>query len=240
MAVAAAARRTVVVVNAATPVLMPWLDDVDAILVAGLPGQEGGHAVAAALLGSLEPTGRLVTTWPAADGATPAWSVTPDDGVLAYAEGGFIGYRGHAAGRAPEPRFWFGAGLGYGTGSTRAPARDGRRRRPLVTVRCATPGTAPPARSCRSTSPRPTPPSRSGWSAGRRRTSPPARRRRSRCAAIPGCCADGTPDRLLGSGSAAVNSWSPAGWATSDGVSRSSRARPLARLGAHDRPRLSP
>ena len=47
----AARRRTVVVVNAATPVLMPWLDEVDAVLWAGLPGQEGGHAVAAALLG---------------------------------------------------------------------------------------------------------------------------------------------------------------------------------------------
>ena len=114
-AVAAVARRTVVVVNAASPVLMPWLDRVDAVLVAGLPGQEGGAAVAAALLGELEPTGRLVTTWPAADGATPAWSVTPEDGVLRYAEGSFVGYRGHAAGRAPEPAFWFGAGLGYGS-----------------------------------------------------------------------------------------------------------------------------
>ncbi|HEX8580697.1 MAG TPA: glycoside hydrolase family 3 C-terminal domain-containing protein, partial [Acidimicrobiales bacterium] len=76
-AVAAVATRTVVVVNAATPVLMPWLADVDAVLVAGLPGQEGGAAVAAALLGTQEPAGRLVTTWPAADGATPAWSVTP-------------------------------------------------------------------------------------------------------------------------------------------------------------------
>ena len=53
--VAAAAPRTVVVVNAATPVLMPWLEDVDAILWAGLPGQEAGHAVAAALLGDIEP-----------------------------------------------------------------------------------------------------------------------------------------------------------------------------------------
>ena len=76
-AVAAAARRTVVVVNAATPVLMPWLAEVDAVLWAGLPGQEGGHAVAAALLGDIEPAGRLVTTFPAADGAAPAWSVTP-------------------------------------------------------------------------------------------------------------------------------------------------------------------
>ena len=113
-AVAAVARRTVVVINAATPVLMPWAEQVDAILVAGLPGQEGGAAVAAALLGELEPTGRLVTTWPTADGATAAWAVRPDDGTLSYTEGPFVGYRGHAAGKAPEPRFWFGAGLGYG------------------------------------------------------------------------------------------------------------------------------
>ena len=112
--VAAAAPRTVVVVNAATPVLMPWLEDVDAILWAGLPGQEAGHAVAAALLGDIEP-GRLVTTFPAADGAAPAWAVTPVDGDLAYTEGTFIGYRGHFAGRAPAPAFWFGHGLGYST-----------------------------------------------------------------------------------------------------------------------------
>ena len=114
-AVAATARRTVVVVNAATPLLMPWLDDVDAVLWAGLPGQEGGHAVAAALLGDIEPAGRLVTTFPAADGAAPAWSVTPVDGRLDYREGPFIGYRGHHAGQAPSPACWFGHGLGYGT-----------------------------------------------------------------------------------------------------------------------------
>jgi len=113
-AVAAVASRTVVVVNAATPVLMPWLDDVDAVLWAGLPGQEGGHAVAAALLGHLEPAGRPVTTFPAADGATPAWDVQPVDGTVQYREGTYIGYRGHHAGHAPAPAFWFGHGLGYG------------------------------------------------------------------------------------------------------------------------------
>ncbi|HEU5484512.1 MAG TPA: glycoside hydrolase family 3 C-terminal domain-containing protein [Microlunatus sp.] len=116
-AVAAAARNTVVVVNAATPVLMPWADDVDAILWAGLPGQEGGHAVAAALLGDIEPAGRLVTTFPAADGAAPAWQVVPTDGALHYSEGTAIGYRGHFAGTAPEPAFWLGHGLGYSTWS---------------------------------------------------------------------------------------------------------------------------
>jgi len=112
-AVSAAAERTVVVVNAATPVLMPWRDDVDAILVAGLPGQEGGHAIAAALVGDIEPAGRLVTTFPTDDAATPAWSVTPADGAVVYEEGPFVGYRGHRADRAPAPAFWFGHGLGY-------------------------------------------------------------------------------------------------------------------------------
>lgn len=111
-AVAAAARSTVVVVNAATPVLMPWLDRVDAVLWAGLPGQEGGHAVADVLLGRREATGRLVTTFPAADGDGPAWSPVPAGGVLAYTEGDGVGYRGWT-GR--DPLFWFGHGLGWTT-----------------------------------------------------------------------------------------------------------------------------
>jgi beta-glucosidase len=94
---------------------MPWLSRVDAVLWAGLPGQEGGHAVAAALLGDIEPAGRLVTTFPVDDAAAPAWSVTPTDGRLEYTEGTYIGYRGHYAGRAPEPAFWLGHGLGYST-----------------------------------------------------------------------------------------------------------------------------
>lgn len=112
-AVAAVARRTVVVVNAATPVLMPWLDHVHAVLWAGLPGQEAGAAVVAALTGEIEPAGRLVTTFPAADGEGPAWSTTPVHGALPYAEGTAVGYRGwYGTGR---PLFWFGHGLGYTT-----------------------------------------------------------------------------------------------------------------------------
>ncbi|SDF79408.1 beta-glucosidase [Lentzea fradiae] len=120
-AVAAAARRTVVVVNAATPVLMPWLEEVDAVLWAGLPGQEAGDAVAAALLGHVEPAGRLVTTFPRTDsGAAP---VVPVDGELVYAEGTALGHRG-----ASGPLFWFGHGLGYTTweyGAATASTVDG-------------------------------------------------------------------------------------------------------------------
>lgn len=135
-AVAAAASRTVVVVNAATPVLMPWADEVDAILVVGLPGQEGGHAVADALLGVREPAGRLVTTWPAADEAAPAWTVEPTDLQLEYTDGAFVGYRGFHAGRAAAPAHWLGAGDGYGawdypSATLAEPAADGS---PTVSV----------------------------------------------------------------------------------------------------------
>ena len=112
-AVAGTARRTVVVINAATPILMPWLNEVDAVLWVGLPGQEGGHAVADVLLGKSEPTGRLVTTFPAVDGDGPAWNVTPEAGRLDYPEGTRIGYRGWS-GSDVQPAFWFGAGLGWG------------------------------------------------------------------------------------------------------------------------------
>jgi beta-glucosidase len=112
-AVANAARRTVVVINSATPILMPWLQEVEAALWIGLPGQEGGHAVADVLLGKAEPSGRLVTTFPVADGDGPAWTVTPQNGALGYAEGTRVGYRGWYGSNA-EPAFWFGAGLGWG------------------------------------------------------------------------------------------------------------------------------
>ena len=114
-AVAAVAVRTVVVVNAATPVLMPWLDDVDAVLWAGIPGQEGGHAVAAALTNDIEPAGRLVTTFPAEDGAAPAWERRPRGRRAASTtRARSSGTAVTAAGLAKEPAFWFGDGLGYG------------------------------------------------------------------------------------------------------------------------------
>ncbi|PVZ55237.1 glycoside hydrolase family 3 protein [Arthrobacter sp. H-02-3] len=83
--VAAAAARTVEVANAATPILMPWLQEVDAVVIAGLPGQEGGNAIAAVLIGERELTGRLVTSYPSADGAAPVWEVLPG-AVLRSAE----------------------------------------------------------------------------------------------------------------------------------------------------------
>ncbi|MFI1030362.1 beta-glucosidase [Streptomyces sp. NPDC020951] len=111
--VAEANPRTVVVVNSGAPVLLPWAEEVAAVLLAWFPGQEFGNALADVLLGVAEPGGRLPTVWPASERGLPA--TEPVDGVLAYDEGLFIGYRG--AGRAgwQPPRYDFGHGLGYTT-----------------------------------------------------------------------------------------------------------------------------
>ena len=112
--VAAANPRTVVVVNSGAPVLLPWADDVAAVLLTWFGGQEFGHALADVLLGDAEPGGRLPTTWPVSQDGLP--STRPADGVLSYTEGLFIGYRGYDRdGR--EPLFPFGHGHGYTTWS---------------------------------------------------------------------------------------------------------------------------
>ena len=112
--VAAANPRTVVVVNAGSPVLLPWQDDVAAILLTWFPGQEGGAALADVLLGVLEPGGRLPTTWPRAAEDCPVLAIRPENGVVAYDEGVFVGYRGWLR-SGKRPLYPFGHGLGYTT-----------------------------------------------------------------------------------------------------------------------------
>lgn len=110
-AVAAANPNTVVVVNAGSPVELPWREDVAAVLLTWFPGQEGGAALADVLTGAHEPGGRLPTTWGSLTDA-PVTQVTPVDGELPYTEGVFIGYRAwEKEGRTPS--YPFGHGLGY-------------------------------------------------------------------------------------------------------------------------------
>ena len=113
-AVAAANSRTVVVVNSGSPVLMPWRNDVAAVLLSWFGGQEYGDALADILLGVAEPGGRLPTTWPAAQEDVPVINVTPVDGVVRYDEGIHIGYRAWLK-SGVEPAYEFGYGLGYTT-----------------------------------------------------------------------------------------------------------------------------
>ncbi|WP_033280933.1 beta-glucosidase family protein [Streptomyces sp. NRRL F-525] len=140
--VAEANRRTVVVVNSGAPVLLPWSEEVAAVLLAWFPGQEFGNALADVLLGVAEPGGRLPTVWPASEQGLP--TTEPTDGVLAYDEGLFIGYRGDGRTGYQPPRYAFGHGLGYTTWefvSLDAPGEVAADADPTVEIRIRNTGT---------------------------------------------------------------------------------------------------
>jgi beta-glucosidase len=121
--VAAVNERTIVVVNAGMPVLMPWADQVAAVGYAWLPGQAMGAALADVLLGQAEPAGRLPVTIPAAEADCPVLHAVPDAGRLEYREGLLVGYRGYDR-AGTRPRFPFGHGLGYTTWAYESAAAD--------------------------------------------------------------------------------------------------------------------
>ncbi|MDQ3468630.1 MAG: glycoside hydrolase family 3 C-terminal domain-containing protein [Actinomycetota bacterium] len=114
-AVAAANTHTIVVLNTGSPVTMPWLADVPAVVQMWFPGQAIGEALADVLFGDVEPGGRLPITFPARLEDTPAFANSPgSDGKAVYAEGLHIGYRWYDR-EEIEPLFPFGFGLGYTT-----------------------------------------------------------------------------------------------------------------------------
>jgi beta-glucosidase len=111
--VVAANPNTIVVINAGSPVTMPWLDAVPTVMQVWFPGEEFGNSVADVLTGDAEPGGRLPMTIPEFLADTPAALSHPGkDGLARYDEGVFIGYRWYDA-RHIEPRFPFGYGLSY-------------------------------------------------------------------------------------------------------------------------------
>jgi beta-glucosidase len=110
--VAAANPNTIVVVNSGMPVLMPWADQVAAVIQAWFPGQAFGEALADTLLGVAEPAGRLPVSVPREEVDSPVLRAHPEAGDLVYREGLLVGYRGYDR-TGTEPHFAFGHGLGY-------------------------------------------------------------------------------------------------------------------------------
>jgi beta-glucosidase len=114
-AVTAANPRTVVVVNAGSPVELPWATAAGAVLVTWYPGEEGADAIADMLLGLTEPSGRLPVSFPGRIEDTPAYGHYPGaEGKVVYGEGVFVGYR-HYETAGVAPQFPFGHGLSYTT-----------------------------------------------------------------------------------------------------------------------------
>jgi beta-glucosidase len=113
--VAAANPKTIVVLNAGSPVDMPWLGQVSGLLQAWYLGQETGNAIADVLFGEVNPSGKLPTTFPKRLQDNPAYINYPgENGKVLYGEGLFVGYRYYDK-KEVEPLFPFGYGLSYTT-----------------------------------------------------------------------------------------------------------------------------
>jgi beta-glucosidase len=113
--VAAANKNTVVVLNTGSPIAMPWLDRVAAVVQAWFPGQECGNAIADVLFGDTNPSGKLSQTFPVRLEDNPAYINYPgENGKVYYGEGLFVGYRYYEK-KKVAPLFPFGFGLSYTT-----------------------------------------------------------------------------------------------------------------------------
>lgn len=111
--VAAVNPNTAVVLNSGSPISMPWLDKVAAVLQAWYPGQECGNAIADVLFGDVTPCGKLPQTFPIRLEDNPAYINYPgENGKVLYGEGLFVGYRYYDK-KKLAPLFPFGYGLSY-------------------------------------------------------------------------------------------------------------------------------
>jgi beta-glucosidase len=113
--VAAANPRTVVALNAGSPLEMPWLGEVGAVLQTWYAGQEIGNALADVLFGDVNPSGKLPVTFPKRLEDNPSYLNFPgENGKVFYGEGLYVGYRYYDL-KDVEPLFPFGHGLSYTT-----------------------------------------------------------------------------------------------------------------------------
>lgn len=122
-AVLEAAPDAVVVVNAGSPVTMPFAGTSKALLQCWFGGQELAHALTDVVFGDAEPGGRLPFSIPERLEHSPAFGNFPaESSVVRYGEGQLVGYRWYDARRLPV-LFPFGHGLSY-TSFRLGPARS--------------------------------------------------------------------------------------------------------------------
>ncbi|MDD3334561.1 MAG: glycoside hydrolase family 3 C-terminal domain-containing protein [Eubacteriales bacterium] len=111
--VAEANPNTVVVLYNGSPIEMPWLPKVKAVIEAYLGGQAVGGATMDVLFGIVNPCGHLPETFPLKLEDTPCYLTYGGEGDYApYTEGVFVGYRYYDK-KKMEVLFPFGYGLSY-------------------------------------------------------------------------------------------------------------------------------
>lgn len=108
-----AQKNTVIVLHNGSPVEMPWVNDVKAILEVYLGGQAVGGATVQALYGDVNPSGKLAETFPIKLEDNPSYLNYFGEGDnVKYTEGVFVGYRYYDK-KKMDVLFPFGHGLSY-------------------------------------------------------------------------------------------------------------------------------
>lgn len=106
-------QNVIVVLNCGSPVEMPWVDQVSAVLQLWYDSQEQGNALADILFGDVSPSGKLPMTFPKHLQDNPSYINFPgENGKVFYGEGIFVGYRYYEK-KGIQPLFPFGHGLSY-------------------------------------------------------------------------------------------------------------------------------
>ena len=112
-AVAKVQPNTAIILTNGSAIAMPWVNEVSAILETWLGGQAGAGAIADAVFGKVNPSGKLAETFPVRLEDSPAYLNFPgEDGQVIYGERMFVGYRYYDKLNI-EPLFPFGHGLSY-------------------------------------------------------------------------------------------------------------------------------
>jgi len=114
-AVAAANPNVVAVMSAGSAVEMPWLPKVKALVHSYLCGQAGASSVLKAIMGQVNPSGKLAETYPVKyEDVSSAPYFPAKERTAEYREGLFVGYRYFETANVPV-LFPFGFGLSYTT-----------------------------------------------------------------------------------------------------------------------------
>lgn len=114
-ALAAVNPNVIVVLANPDAVVMPWLENVAAVVETFYAGQAMGGGLADVLFGVVNPSGKLTVTFPQQIQDIPGWHSYPgENGQHRYSEGVFVGYRWYDV-RQLAPLFPFGYGLSYTT-----------------------------------------------------------------------------------------------------------------------------